>query len=95
MAFKSAKDSKQSAHGSSPAQSNDLLLPRHDLGDPFAVGLWIPHVDICQTGKKIVVRAELPGVRASDISLTFQGNSLRIQGIKRKPPQSHKLLCYF
>lgn len=95
MAFKSIKDSKQSASGSSLGQSDDLLLQRHDFWDPFAVGLWTPHVDICQTDEQIVVRAELPGVEPSDISLGFQGNSLRLQGIKREPSQSHKLLCYF
>jgi len=95
MAIKSTKDSKQSARGSSLAPSDDLLLHRHDFWDPSAVGSWTPHVDICQTEKKIVIRAELPGVEAPDISLGFQGNCLRLQGIKREPSQSAKLLCYF
>jgi len=95
MPFKSTPNSKHSAQGLPLARSDDLLHDRHDFWDPFAVGLWTPHVDICQTDKKMVVRAELPGVKASDISLEFQGNSLRIQGIKREPPQSRKLLCYF
>jgi len=77
------------------AQSNDLLLHRHDFWDPFALGAWTPHVDICQTEKKIVVHVELPGVEASDISLGFQGNCLQLQGIKREPSRSPKLLCYF
>ena len=95
MAFKSAKNSKHSAQGLSLTQSDDLLHDRHGFWDPFAVGLWTPRVDICQTDKKVVVRAELPGVKATDISLGFQGNTLRLQGIKREPAQSQKLLCYF
>ena len=95
MADKSTKDIKQPARGPSLAPSEDLLLHRHDFWDPFAVGSWTPHVDVCQTEKKIVVRAELPGVEISDISLSFQDNCLRLQGIKREPPQSPKLLCYF
>jgi HSP20 family protein len=42
-----------------------------------------------------LVRAELPGVAPSDIALSFQGDSLRLQGIKREPVQSRKLLCYY
>lgn len=95
MVLKSTKDPKQSVRESSLAQSDDLLLHQHDFWDPFTVGSWIPHVDICQADKKIVVRAELPGVEASDISLSFQGNCLHLQGIKREPRQSPKLLCYF
>ena len=95
MAIRSSKGSKQPARGSSLAPSEDLLLHRHDFWDPFAVGSWTPHVNICQTESMIVVRAELPGVEASDIYLGFQGNSLRLQGIKREPPQSPQLLCYF
>jgi HSP20 family protein len=93
MAIKPTKDLKQPARSLVP--SEDLLLHRQDFWDPLAVGSWTPHVDIGQTEKMIVVRAELPGVEASDISLGFQGNCLRLQGIKREPSQSPKLLCYF
>ena len=95
MATKSTKDSKKPARESPLVPSGDLLLHRHDFWDPFAVGSWTPHVDICQTEKMIVVRAELPGVEAPDISLGFQGNCLHLKGIKREPSQSAELLCYF
>ena len=94
MAFKSSKDPKQPARGSSQPQSDDLLLHRHDFWDPFTAGSWTPRVDICRSERKVVVRAELPGVEASDISVSFQGNCLRIQGIKREPAQSRQLLSY-
>jgi HSP20 family protein len=95
MAIKPTKDSKRPARGSSVVASEGLLLHRHDFWDPFAVGSWTPHVDICETEKMIVVRAELPGVEASDISLGFQGNCLRLRGFKREPSQPPQLLCYF
>jgi HSP20 family protein len=95
MADRSTQNPNPHDRGASLAPSEDLLLHRHDFWDPFAVGSWTPHVDICQTEKKIVVRAELPGVEISDISLGFQENSLRLQGIKREPSQSPKLLCYY
>ena len=95
MAIKSSKGFKQPVRGSSLDPSEDLLLHRHDFWDAFSVGSWTPHVDICQTDNMIVMRAELPSVKASDISLGFQGNCLLLQGIKREPSQSSKLLCYF
>jgi HSP20 family protein len=77
------------------ARSADLLLEGRDLLDPFAVGLWTPPVDICQTESRVLVRIELPGVELSDVSLTFQGESLRIRGVKREQVQSRKLLCFY
>ena len=95
MTFKSKKPSIQSAQAPSLTSSGDLLLHEQELLDPFALGTWIPHIDLCQTESKILVRAELPGVKISDISLSFQGDCLRLRGIKREPQQSCKLLCYF
>jgi HSP20 family protein len=95
MALKSPRDAKQTARESSFAQSKDLLLHHPDFLDPFAVGSWTPHADICQTKSHVLVRVELPGVKASDINLRFHGNRLLLEGIKQEPPQSRKLLCYY
>ncbi len=95
MVFKSARNSKRAVSQSPNTRSSTLLMDGHDLLDPFAAGTWIPHVDICETEKRILVRAELPGVNLSDIAISFQNGSLRLQGIKREPEQSRKLLCYY
>jgi HSP20 family protein len=95
MTFKSKKSLMQPVQGSPLAESGNLLLHENDLLDSFRFGLWTPQVDICQTESMILVRAELPGVDSSDISISFQGDFLHLQGIKREPPQSCKLLCYF
>jgi HSP20 family protein len=86
---------KRASKKSIIVRSPDFLLQRHDFMDPFAVGTWAPHVDICQTESRVLVRAELPGVDASDIHISFQGESLRLQGIKREPEQARKLTCYY
>jgi HSP20 family protein len=72
----------------------DLMLQGHDVWDPLAAGSWTPSVDICQTEQRVLVRAELPGVDASDIAIGFQDDSLRLQGIRRDPSPSAQLLCY-
>jgi HSP20 family protein len=76
-------------------RSSDLLMQRHDLLDPFAVDSWIPHVDVCQTEDRVLVRAELPGVSLQDIHLTFEKDALRLQGIKREAGKNRKLCCYY
>lgn len=95
MAPKSLRDAKQTARKSFIAQSRDLLLHGPDFLDPFAVGSWTPHVDICQTESHVLVRVELPGVKASDIDLRFHADRLLLEGIKQEPLQSRKLLCYY
>ena len=95
MASKLMRNPKQETQEGSLTQSSDFLLQRHDFMDPFAVGAWTPQVDICQTESLVLVRAELPGVNSSDITISFQGDSLRLQGIKREYQQSRKLLCYY
>ncbi len=95
MAVKSGRNLNRVIRETSLSQSDDLLLQVRELLDPFAVGLWTPPVDICQTANRILVRIELPGVSPGDISLSFQGENLRIQGIKREQGRSAKLLCYY
>ena len=94
MAGKLIRSPKRNTQGSS-ISSADLLLRAHDLLNPFAVGSWTPPVDICQTEGCVLVRIELPGIDPSDLTLSFQGDSLRIQGFKREQPQSRKLLCFY
>jgi HSP20 family protein len=95
MASKSFRDADRAAQEANEAQDSDFLLEGKKFLDPFAVGSWTPNVDICQTPDAIVVQAELPGIDASDVSVSFEGENLRIQGVKREPAQSQKLLCYY
>lgn len=93
MAGKSVRN--RSGEGIPRVTTADLLLGGRDFLDPFAVGSWDPPVDICQTENRVRVQIELPGVEPSDISLTFQGDALRVQGIKREQARSRKLLCFY
>ncbi len=95
MAVKSFRKSHRNTPGSALAPSTDLLMERQDFLDPFAVGSWMPPVDICQTEDRILVRIELPGVNPSDVALSYQDENLRIVGIKREQSKSRKLLCYY
>ena len=95
MAVKSTRSPKRTTRGTRLARPADLLLEGQDILNPFAVGTWTPPVDICETSSRVLVRIELPGVDPSEVSLSFQGEGLRIRGVKRERDQSRKLLCYY
>jgi HSP20 family protein len=44
---------------------------------------WQPAADVYETEASIVVRLELAGVRGSEISVTVDGDILRIRGVRR------------
>ena len=46
---------------------------------------WQPAVDVFETEKAVVVRAELSGVRSSQVKVSVDGEWLRIRG-ERTPP---------
>jgi HSP20 family protein len=50
----------------------------------------IPHVDVKETNKEIVVEAELPGINEKDISLALQDGVLTIRGEKKHEHDEEK-----
>jgi len=62
---------------------NKIFASAHEKSrDESSVG-WIPIVDIYETPEKFVVKADVPEVNESDISINVQGNQLRITGERR------------
>ncbi len=45
---------------------------------------WMPTVDISETSKEIIVKAELPGIDPNDIDVSVTGNTLKIQGERKQ-----------
>lgn len=53
-------------------------------GEPFAQGAWIPAVDIYETAQKdVVVKMDLPGVKKDEIKVSFENNTLAIEGTRQ------------
>ncbi len=46
-------------------------------------GVFMPAVDILETGKDIILRVELPGVRKEDIDIQIEGDVLLLRGERR------------
>ncbi|MEA3417602.1 MAG: Hsp20/alpha crystallin family protein [Thermodesulfobacteriota bacterium] len=45
---------------------------------------WLPSVDISETGKNFIMKAELPGLDAKDVKVSLSGDLLTIKGEKKK-----------
>jgi len=67
----------------------DMMMV-NEFFDPFTAGLekeqsytWSPAVDVYETGKNIVLTAELPGVQQEDLDLSIFENVLTLRGERR------------
>lgn len=49
-----------------------------------------PTVDIFEEGKDVVIKAEIPGIKKSDLSVDIIGNSMTISGEKKQEKKSDK-----
>jgi len=45
---------------------------------------WLPSVDISETKKNFIVKAELPGLDTKDVKVSLSGDLLTIKGEKKK-----------
>lgn len=63
------------------------LMPKGPANE-FAV--WAPKVDVEETDKEIVVRADLPGVDPKDVEVTVEGGALIIRGEKKEEYEDTK-----
>ncbi|HKO57911.1 MAG TPA: Hsp20/alpha crystallin family protein [Thermoanaerobaculia bacterium] len=63
------------------AQLNRLFEPFARPSDEELVsGNWVPPVDVAETQDRILVRAELPGMKQEDIAIEFENGLLTIRG---------------
>lgn len=72
---------------SSLHQEMDRLWDRFIGETPLVrriTGEWWPTVDVSETKDNFVLKAELPGMDASDVNVSVSGNVLTIKGEKRK-----------
>ncbi len=45
-------------------------------------GNWVPNTDVFEDRSRLIIRAEIAGVRRDDLSLVTDGNQLRITGCR-------------
>jgi len=69
----------------SETQSDPLAELFGELTERLRGDRWQPDVDVYETDANIVVRAEIAGVRSQDLSVTVDGQVLRIHGTRPAP----------
>jgi len=52
-------------------------------GDGAAARRWVPAMDLVETGNDFVLRADLPGISESDVSVELENNVLTIAGERK------------
>jgi HSP20 family protein len=52
---------------------------------PDASRTWVPAVDVVEQKDKYLLYAELPGVNADELEISFEQNVLTVRGTKRSP----------
>ena len=70
------------------SEINRLFENLLDLGEgdrEGAGGAWIPNVDVVEGEDTLLVKVELPGVEAADLSLAANGDQIILRGEKRRP----------
>lgn len=53
--------------------------------EELELGQWSPAVDIYETGERIVLRADLPGLEQSEIEVRVDDNTLTLRGDRKAP----------
>jgi len=56
---------------------------RRDREEELSMGAWMPPVDIEEDKEKIVLTAELPGMRENEIDIQMEGGVLTIRGERK------------
>ncbi len=46
---------------------------------------WAPPIDVLDTGKDIVILAEVPGIAREDIDISLLGDTVLVKGTKKMP----------
>ncbi len=66
-------------------EMNRLFLSNFTRGDDreLARGAWTPSVDIFENKDNLVIEAELPGMKPSDVNVSIENNVLTLHGERR------------
>ena len=60
----------------------------------FRKNKWIPNIDISEGKKEISVKAEAPGIEASDFDISLDGRILTIKGEKKDEQKENEETYY-
>ena len=62
---------------------------RNWLGIPSSMGMWFPAVEIEETDKELILKAEIPGIDAKDLEIEVTEDQVTLSG-EHKEETSHQ-----
>ncbi len=57
-------------------------------------GEWMPEIDVFRRGDKMIVKADLPGVKKDDLEVTVDEGHLSIKGTRQSETEVKEEDCY-
>jgi HSP20 family protein len=66
------------------------MVPRHLFHEEEFTGGWEPLVDVYETDKGFVLKAELPGMKEEDVHVNIEGNILTFTGERKREEEITK-----
>lgn len=60
------------------------------FGGQNAPSMWSPHVEVCERNGKLVVQADLPGLKRDDINVRIDQDAIVIQGQRNQEQSSNQ-----
>ena len=61
----------------------DRLFEGYETGPENGNTLWVPPMDVVETGEEILCHVEAPGLSREDLDIRIQGNIVTIAGEKK------------
>lgn len=70
-------------------------LTHHEMDeDHLSSGSWTPSCDILETREAVIVRAEVPGVKQSDIEISLDNGVLTLRGTRKLEKETEERSYY-
>ncbi len=70
--------------------SRVFIDPFRGSGEEIARGVWSPSVDVFENDDKIVLEAELPGMKADEVDVSIENNVVTIKGERKFEKKEEK-----
>src|SRR5210317_817649 len=64
--------------------SKALSWPRFGRQEIMTHGDWVPRVDITETDKEFIIKADIPEVKKEEVKISVDNGVLSIQGERRQ-----------